>query len=229
MNRKIIAATGAAFLALAGCKGKAKEGAELGRAYFQGMGCVRCHRIGGEGGRVGPDLTLVGFRKSRDWLDTWLENPPAWKKNTIMPNFHLQADMRRAIVDYLASLKGQDYGDKRPWMAPEFDGDPVRRGEALFKGAGCATCHGLKGAGGYPNNNVVGGKIPALTYAADGYSKEELKERIRNGKVPDKADPNGTAPLLVMPPWGEVLNEDEIDAVADYVLSLRPAGAEDWE
>ena len=30
--------------------------------------CVRCHKVGGEGGDVGPDLTQVGARQTRDYL-----------------------------------------------------------------------------------------------------------------------------------------------------------------
>ncbi len=102
-------------------------------------------------------------------------------------------------------------------------GAPVKRGEMLFSRVGCVGCHGKAGSGGYPNNNVVGGRIPTLTLVADGYSKEELKTKLKIG-VPKSAkeDPSGAEPMIHMPAWGTVLKEDEIDALADYLISLKP-------
>jgi putative heme-binding domain-containing protein len=47
--------------------------AERGRAVFTGRatGCAACHRVGGDGGRVGPDLTRIGaIRAPRDLLES---------------------------------------------------------------------------------------------------------------------------------------------------------------
>lgn len=217
-------------LCLAACSQSRAEETSQGKALFAGYGCVQCHRIGGEGGIYGPDLTFVGFRKTPDWLDLWLKNPHAWKPNTVMPNFNLNDPVRKRLVDYLSSLRGREYRASPPWDDPSLLSDPVKRGEALFTKAGCVACHGKAGVGGYPNNNVAGNKIPALTLVADGYSKEELRARIRNGAAPLKDDPDGPAPMISMPRWGEVLQEDEIAALADYLISLRPkkAAGDEW-
>ncbi|MDB5341082.1 MAG: heme-binding protein [Planctomycetaceae bacterium] len=45
--------------------------AQRGRTIFyerSQVSCVRCHKIGGEGGEVGPDLTKTGTEKKRDYL-----------------------------------------------------------------------------------------------------------------------------------------------------------------
>jgi quinoprotein glucose dehydrogenase len=45
--------------------------AERGRAIFFGkadVSCVRCHKIGGTGGEVGPDLSQIAKDKSREYL-----------------------------------------------------------------------------------------------------------------------------------------------------------------
>lgn len=45
------------------------------------------------------------------------------------------------------------------------------------------------------------------------------------------ADPSLPHPLVFMPKWGEVLKEDELKAVAEYLFSLRkqaPASADSW-
>jgi putative heme-binding domain-containing protein len=41
---------------------KSKRDIERGKALFRETGCVACHLYRGEGGAVGPDLTLVGNR-----------------------------------------------------------------------------------------------------------------------------------------------------------------------
>jgi quinoprotein glucose dehydrogenase len=45
--------------------------AEAGRRIFQGkaeVSCLRCHKVQGVGGEVGPDLTGIGTRQKRDYL-----------------------------------------------------------------------------------------------------------------------------------------------------------------
>ena len=196
------------------------ELAKMGEVYFKGYGCVKCHAIGGEGGTYAPDLTMVGFRKSAAWLDRWLKDPHAWRDKTVMPSFHLPENVRHAVVTYLSEQKGRAWGKNRPWNAPEFMKDPVARGHEIFDLAGCDTCHGKGGQGGYPDNNVVGGLMPSLTMVAEGYSRNELLRKIEFGVVPAPADPSKPAPLLRMPPWGQVLDKGEIEAVASYLFSL---------
>jgi mono/diheme cytochrome c family protein len=65
--------------------------------------------------------------------------------------------------------------------------------------------------------------------AREGFSKAELVKRIADGVAhPGKADPAGPEPMLTMPAWKDALKPDEIEAVADYVLSLAPPSKEDW-
>lgn len=204
---------------------------ERGRAAYAAYDCKRCHRIGYEGGDTGPDLTYVGFRKSAAFLELWLKDPGAWQPDTLMPNFHLSDAARGELAAYLATLKGQGYPDgKAPWDDPGLASDSVARGREIYARAGCVTCHGKDGKGGYVNSNVIGGKVPALERASEGFTKKELVDRIAKGvRHPVKADPEGPEPLLHMPAWEEVLSRGEIEAVADYLLSLKPARpSETW-
>jgi len=215
--------------ALAACSMQPPTGPVAGKAYFTQVGCASCHRVGGAGSAVGPDLTFVGFRHSPQWLDLFLKDPQAWKPGTLMPNKQLSPAARAAIVSYLAELKGQDWAKgARPW-----DGvaDAAERGRLIYLRAGCVACHGQGGVGGYPNNNVAGGKIPALANVSQTFTKTELVAKIKRGvPSPVKADASGPAPLVSMPSWGQVLDDSEVDAVATYLLALKPAAAEktDW-
>ncbi len=50
--------------------------AARGRAIFEGAGgCTRCHRVGGTGSRVAPDLTDVGSTRSAGSLERSLLDP----------------------------------------------------------------------------------------------------------------------------------------------------------
>lgn len=217
--------------AAAACAGSPDPVAR-GKAVFNGFGCVRCHSIGGEGGSYAPDLTYIGFRKTSEWLDLWLKNPHAWRNQTVMPNFHLTDDLRASLVAFLSAQQGQAFGSNPPWNVPELQGDLVMKGEKIFDKAGCVACHGQRGRGGYPNNNVAGGLIPSLSKVFETYTKAELKTRVANGKLSDPKDPSQPPPMIRMPVWKEKLGDAELDAVVEYLFSLKPKGgagkSEEW-
>jgi cytochrome c oxidase subunit 2 len=91
--------------------------AALGRHAFMTVGCQDCHAIRGTAasGRVGPDLTHVGSRRTlaaltipntpRSLYD-WITNPQRIKPGARMPGFaSLPASERHALVTYLEGLR----------------------------------------------------------------------------------------------------------------------------
>lgn len=68
-------------------------------------GCVTCHRIGEEGGAVGPELTHVGSRLTTkwiyQWIYQWIKNPKRWKHDVRMPVFDMNEEDLSAITRYL--------------------------------------------------------------------------------------------------------------------------------
>ena len=196
-----------------------------GERDFNGLGCVKCHTIGEKGNEWGPNLTMLGFRKSSVWIDGWLKNPHAWNPKTVMPNFNLNEATRADLVAYLSAQKGQAWAEK-PWLTGEAKALPAaERGKIIFNSVGCVSCHAKDGYGGYPNNNVAGGLVNSLTKVTEGYSKAELHEKIKGGAVPIPKDSSKPAPMLQMPKWGQQLNEKEIDAVVEYLFTLNPKKA----
>jgi len=79
-----------------------KEGEQL----FHSEGCISCHRVNGQGGSIGPDLSGEGKRgRSRDWLMTQIRNPKAHDPSSVMPPFASLGDRQvNALVDYVMSL-----------------------------------------------------------------------------------------------------------------------------
>ena len=69
-----------AFVKRLGSQGlleKAPGDAAAGRAVYLKSGCASCHRIGGEGGSLGPDLTDIGRRRGLTFLAESLAKPEA--------------------------------------------------------------------------------------------------------------------------------------------------------
>ena len=77
---------------------------QFGRELFGRMECTKCHRIAGEGGTEGPDLTHVGRRLRPEYLPQWIRNPRSFKPDTQMPAFEGSEAELNAVVEYLLSL-----------------------------------------------------------------------------------------------------------------------------
>jgi len=203
-----------------------------GGAVFDAAGCRACHRVGLRGGGAGPDLTLVGLRRPRPWLEAWLASPRAWKHDTLMPEQGLSAADRAALAYYLSSQQGQAWKDERPWSGRRFERgwlfglwrsareetENVRFGREIYLRAGCVACHGPAGKGGHPNPGAQGDVIPALAPLMPTYRAWELKMKIRGGVTPEGHD--GLTPAVAMPAWKGVLSDDELEALTAYLLSL---------
>lgn len=78
---------------------------ERGGELFRDKLCANCHKINGQGGEQGPDLSRVGGRLRSDYLSSWIRNPRQFKPTTEMPAFEGTQDELDAIVEYLLSLE----------------------------------------------------------------------------------------------------------------------------
>jgi mono/diheme cytochrome c family protein len=91
----------------------AKSQAELvayGRKLYRQEGCVSCHQLNGEGGQIGPDLTVEGTRgRSDDWLVGHFKDPSAYTPGSIMFSFkQLTDEQLRALTALMQSQKGPE-------------------------------------------------------------------------------------------------------------------------
>jgi cytochrome c oxidase subunit 2 len=87
-----------------------------GQEVFLSKPCIMCHTIRGTsaGGRVGPDLTHVGSRRSiaagtlprsRGTLAAWIVDPQGIKPGVNMPVMELEPDELNVLAGYLEGLK----------------------------------------------------------------------------------------------------------------------------
>jgi cytochrome c oxidase subunit 2 len=88
----------------------------LGAQYFQQLSCANCHAIRGTAAMasIAPDLTHFASRETLAAgrmmntpgnLSNWLNDPATIKPGCKMPNLHLTAQQRGALVDYLETLR----------------------------------------------------------------------------------------------------------------------------
>ena len=77
-----------------------------GEAIFKAQGCSACHRINGLGGTIGPDLTKVGDRRDKAWIEDQIRNPRAHNPTSIMPSFAKLPDKDvEELAEYLSGLQ----------------------------------------------------------------------------------------------------------------------------
>lgn len=77
-----------------------------GRILFENKRCIRCHRVAGTGGLVGPDLTAAAVKHDAVWLNLYLQDPKAFNPEGKMPRPRLTPEQRAAVVAYLGTLDG---------------------------------------------------------------------------------------------------------------------------
>src|SRR5262245_36720156 len=83
----------------------AQGGVEAGKRYFMDSGCYGCHVVGKMGTPIGPDLSRVGAKYSRAYLERWLKDPSAQRPSAHMPRLELSEQQTKALADFLSSLR----------------------------------------------------------------------------------------------------------------------------
>ncbi len=83
-----------------------------GKTLYRQEGCFMCHRLDGEGSKVGPDLTVEGTRgRTAEWLTGHFKDPGKYVRGSIMPSFkNLTDEQLNALTSFLLSQKGEQQG-----------------------------------------------------------------------------------------------------------------------
>lgn len=113
---------------------------EQGRAVFRSKGCIRCHSVNGEGGKIGPDL---GRRSSvppslpKLITGMWNHAPTMWERmrteHVVYPTLDYEEVAQLLTYFYMAR-----HAD-RP-------GD-ASHGQTILAAKGCMQCHSAAGRG----------------------------------------------------------------------------------
>ncbi|QPJ66214.1 MAG: c-type cytochrome [Candidatus Nitrohelix vancouverensis] len=168
------------FLRWFEAQGKKMEWRQLGeKLFWSKKSCLACHKIGEEGGQVGPDLSRASLNYRPEWMYAWIKNPQKFQPHTKMPNVGLDDKQAWAIVSYLSNLDIEVEGISDEWSSfLSLEGDAERGKKLFFDAEGkanCSKCHAVKGVGG-----SVG---PDLSYTGSSRTPLFLLESILDPKA----------------------------------------------
>jgi mono/diheme cytochrome c family protein len=71
-----------------------------GKSVYQGE-CVQCHKLNGEGGDKGPDLTKIFVEKNEQYIRAYTADPRSLKPDSVMPPAKLSDPELNLLVEYL--------------------------------------------------------------------------------------------------------------------------------
>ena len=210
--------------------------------------CLGCHRLNGEGGRIGPVLDGVAERRPDSYLQRVVAHPDSSAPGTIMPRIPMTAERRRLLVGYLAGLDSPASGDTARAGGPDGTGrsgylslvehrpraptggermttagarEPST-GRALYRER-CASCHGTDGsADGYNGRYLP--VTPAVHASPDSMARrpdDVLFDAVwAGGRVLDGSHR--------MPPFGGSLTRDQIWSLVDHIRELCDCRGPTW-
>jgi mono/diheme cytochrome c family protein len=173
---------------------------DRGRALLVEFNCVGCHRLQDvdRPAMLGPDLTNIGAKVTREWIYKWLKEPQTLtdsngnvtvngyetEEEPRMPKFRLTETELRALSAYLSGLRSkpvESYSfDPRIVAALAKKSDMVDEGEVRFRQMFCSTCHSLAVTRG-GETKLIGGDIgPELTKVGSKVNQDWLIAWLRN-------------------------------------------------
>jgi mono/diheme cytochrome c family protein len=200
-----------------------------GRQLLADFNCVGCHRLQDieRPAMLGPDLTSIGTKVSREWIYKWLKEPRTitdkdgnvtvggyeTEEEPRMPQFRLNEPELRMLSAFLSKQQ------RRPVEAYHFDQrvvtawskkpDLVEQGEVRFRQMFCSTCHSLAvtRAG---ETKLIGGDIgPELTKVGSKVNPDWLVVWLR--------DPQAYLPHSRMPRYE--WSDEDLYKVTQYITS----------
>lgn len=167
-----------------------------GIAYFRSENCISCHAVGGEGGKVGPDLTARTIHKDAAWMIQHFRRPSSIRPGTSMPPIQLSDSQLNALAAFLLKLNAQNAAALE--NAPDF----AVEGARVYQSNRCGVCHVVNG---------VGMKVgPVL----NGVSKRETRSWV----LDHFAAPQKLSPGSIMPPYK--LPKADLENLTSYLFSL---------
>ena len=201
----------------------------LGRELLVKLNCVGCHKLEGvtRPAMLGPDLTNLGTKVSREWIYKWLKEPRTItdsngnttvagvenEEEPRMPQFRLNAKELQALSAYLGSLRSGSPEpvkfDPRVVAAWQKRPDTVDQGEVRFRQMFCTTCHSVAVIRAGETKLIGGGIGPELTKVGSKVNPDWLVAWLRN--------PQGYMPHSQMPRYG--WSDEDLFKVTRYILS----------
>ncbi len=187
-----------------------------------GYGCGACHKIAGQSGAVGPDLSTIGASRDSDYLRRAILDPNVDVAEGFPPNLmpatygaQLYAQELEILVAYMkssVSAAGGDSAQSGSAEQPETATAPVAGGdgEAFLTQQGCGACHKFGAQAG-----AIGPDLSNIGALRD-------SEYLRRAILEPNADiADGFIPNLMPPIYAAKLSAEELDLIVDYLAGLK--------
>lgn len=187
--------------------------------------CLGCHRIDGEGGRVGPDLSAAGRRLQPDFILRMILDPQATVPGSAMPRVPMptwEADLLARDLAGRVATRTQDTVRlslaRTPLRPPATDTTPAQ----LYLRF-CSACHGADGRGDGYNARFL--PVPPADHASaaamSALSDDMIYDAIAAGGYIMNRSPR-------MPPFGETLTRSQIHGLVGYIRTLCRCQGPAW-
>lgn len=200
-----------------------------GRQLLARLNCQGCHKLQGidRPAMLGPDLSSVGTKVSREWIYKWLKEPRTvvdkegnvavngyeTEEEPRMPKFRLSETELRALTAYLSVQKSKPLAPYKisPAVLAAWSRNPelISQGELRFRQMFCSTCHSLAvtRAG---ETKLIGGDIgPELTKVGSKVNPDWLVDWLR--------DPETYLLHTRMPRYG--WSDEDLYKVTQYITT----------
>lgn len=186
------------------------------------LSCLGCHRIGNDGGTIGPDLSRANAARTPERVLRMMRAPREVAPGGIMPPFVMRDDEARLVAAYVSSLDETPVPVKDAAPAPSGAPGGNRDGPTLYARY-CAACHGAGGNGDGPNARHLPVR-PALHSKSDSMSRrtdDRLYDAISAGGAVLGRNPR-------MPAFGQSLTPAEIRALVAHIRALCGCKGPAW-
>jgi mono/diheme cytochrome c family protein len=185
-------------------------------------GCLGCHALRGEGGRIGPDLAAAATRLRPGYLRAIIEDPASAAPASMMPRSLLQPRDIDRIVAFLGHMEdtlaaGVDLS--------VLDHQPIRiagSGATLYE-SHCAACHGQDGGGDGFNARYL--RTEPAIHADSATMSQRPDDTLYDGIHAGARILAGSAE---MPAFGASLSPDEIRALVRHIRVLCRCAGPSW-
>lgn len=214
--------------------------------------CLGCHRLDGDGGRLGPTLEGVAERRPDGYLRQVVAHPDSASPGTVMPRISMTSERRRLLVGYLAGLDSaasRDTGSRnaaaagtagrerggylslvehppraptRAERVPGVGAGASPTGESLYRRR-CASCHGTEGSSDGFNARYLP-TPPAVHASADSMSRRPDYVLFDGVWAGGRVLDRSHR----MPPFGGSLTREQAWSLVDHIRELCDCRGPEW-
>jgi mono/diheme cytochrome c family protein len=190
---------------------------------FSVFACAQCHGDRGVGGvdPSVPALTNVAKTVTPAQLRHIIDHGLGESANPTKPYMPVWGEVisTQQVSDLISYLRAglPAVPTAEPPPIPQGQGLVVE-GATLYVRYGCINCHGPNGLGGVPNPQSPDKTIPGLSgvdFRKEFNTDAKIVAMIRSGSV------IGRAPIVSMPHWGGIIPDQQLQALAAYLKTLK--------